>query len=497
MFLTGFLALLNIKTIILMIIGVGIGIVFGAIPGMTATMAVALFIPITFSMHTIPGMAVMISLYVGGISGGLIPAILLNMPGTPSSIATTFDGYPLTQQGKAGKALGAAVVVSFFGGIISFLILTFASPLLAKIALKFGPFEYFALMLFALTIIATVTKGSFIMGIISGLIGMVITFVGMAPVDGVDRFTFGLYQLKGGFSLLPVLIGLFAISEIFKEAETGVKRKFNNIKAVKGFGLSLKELKEQVVNIIRSGIIGTIVGILPGVGGSTASILSYSQAKKASKHPEKFGTGIIDGLIASEAGNNGLTGGALVPLLALGIPGDSTTAVLLGALMIQGVQPGPLLFRTNSDVIYGIFGALLLANVIMLLLEFFGIRIFTNILKVPKNVLLPIVFVTCALGAFAVNNTLFDVWVMIIFGIIGYILEKFGIQLAPLIIGFILGPMAEGNLRRAMMSSSGDITPLFTHPISLLFVIATFISIASVIYKNIKSRKNNMYSLNG
>ncbi|WP_097017913.1 tripartite tricarboxylate transporter permease [Orenia metallireducens] len=488
MFLTGLLAVLNIKTLILMIIGVAVGIIFGSVPGMTATMAVALFIPVTFSMDTIPGMAVMIALYVGGISGGLIPAILLNMPGTPSSIATTFDGYPLTQQGKGGKALGTAVVVSFFGGVISFLILSFASPLLAKIALKFGPFEYFSLMLFALTIIATVTRGSFIMGIVSGLIGMVFTFVGMAPVDGVDRFTFGLYQLKGGFSLLPVLIGLFAVSEIFKAAESGFKEEIQEVPEVSGFGMTFQEIKEQAVNIFRSGVVGTIVGILPGIGGSTASILSYSQAKKASKTPEKFGTGIVDGLIASEAANNGLTGGALVPLLALGIPGDSTTAVLLGALMIQGVQPGPLLFRSNPDVIYGIFGALLIANVIMLLIEFFGIKIFINILKVPKSILLPIVFITCALGAFAVNNTLFDVWVVIIFGILGYVLSKFGIQLAPLIIGFILGPMAEGNLRRALMLSSGSITPMFTKPISLLFVVATVISVGSVIYKSFKNK---------
>lgn len=489
MLLSGILAVLNWQTILLMFIGVIVGIIFGSIPGMTATMAVALFIPITFAMDSIPGMAVMISLYVGGISGGLIPAILLNMPGTPSSIASTFDGYPLTQQGKAGKALGTAVIVSFFGGVISFLILIFASPLLAKIALKFGPFEYFALILFALTMIATVTRGSFVMGIISGLIGISITFVGMAPVDGVDRFTFDLIQLKQGFSLLPVLIGLFAVSEIYKEAESGVKKEFHDIKSVKGFGMKLHEIKEQAVNIIRSGIIGTIVGILPGIGGSTASILSYGQAKKASKHPEKFGTGLIDGLVASEAGNNGLTGGALVPLLALGIPGDSTTAVLLGALMIQGVQPGPLLFTTNPKLIYGIFGALLIANVIMLLVEFFGIRVFINILKVPKEILLPIVFVTCSLGAFAVNNSIFSVYVVIAFGIIGYLLLKVGVQLAPLIIGFILGPMAEGNLRRALMSSSGDITPLFTSPIALMFVVAALISVLTVLYQQYKAYK--------
>ncbi|SFL53860.1 tripartite tricarboxylate transporter permease [Halanaerobium salsuginis] len=494
MLLGGIIAVLDFHTILLMFLGVIIGIIFGSIPGMTATMAVVLFIPVTFSMDPISGMAVMISLYVGGISGGLIPAVLLNMPGTPSSIASTFDGYPLTQKGKAGKALGTAVVVSFLGGVISFLILIFASPLLAKVALKFGPFEYFSLIFFALTMIATVTRGSFLMGIISGLIGMSITLIGMAPVDGVDRFTFGFIQLKQGFELLPVLIGLFAVSEIFKEAESGVKKEIYDVKTVKGFGLSFKELKEQIFNVVRSGVIGTMIGILPGIGGSTASILSYGQAKKSSKYPEKFGTGIIDGLVASEAGNNGLTGGALVPLLALGIPGDSTTAVLLGALMIQGVQPGPLLFKTNPKLIYGIFGALLIANFIMLLVEFYGIRIFINILKIPKEILLPIVFVTCSLGAFALNNNIFSVYVVIAFGIIGYLLSKVGIQLAPLIIGFILGPMAESNLRRALMSSSGDLTPLFTSPISLLFLIATLISVISVIFRQYRLYRNTNFN---
>lgn len=491
LFFSGLAAIFTFKTILLMVFGTILGLIFGAIPGLSAAMAVALMLPATFSMEPVQGMAVLISLYVGGISGGLISAILLRIPGTPASIATTFDGYPMTQKGMAGKAIGTGVIVSFIGGIISLLVLMFAAPPLASVAIKFGPFEYFSLTLFALTIIATLSSGSFIMGILSGAIGILITLVGMAPVDGVDRFTLGFYELKGGFSLLPVLIGLFAITEILKEAEKSVKIKMidtSDLKS-KGFGLTLKELKEQAVNILRSGLIGTVIGILPGIGGSTASVLSYGESKRASKHPEKYGTGVIDGLVASETANNAVTGGALVPLLTLGIPGDSVTAILLGGLMIHGIAPGPLLFKERPDVVYGIFAAVLVANIMFLVFQYFGIRFFIKVLKVPKHILLPIVFILCCVGAFAVNNRMFDVWTLIGFGIIGFVLDKFKIQMAPLVIGFILGPMAETNLRRALMLSQGSVSPFFTKPISLLFIIATVLSIASIARRTIKDKK--------
>lgn len=491
LFFSGLLAILNFKTILLMIVGTVLGIIFGAIPGLSAAMAVALMLPATFTMDTVQGMAVLISLYVGGISGGLISAILLRMPGTPSSIATTFDGYPMTQKGMAGKAIGTGVIMSFIGGIISLIILIFASPILAKFAIKFGPVEYFSLTCFALTIIATLSQGSFIMGILSGMLGILISMVGMAPVDGVDRFTLGLYELKGGFSLIPVLIGLFAITEILNEAEKSLKINMIDTSSLKekGFKPTLKEFKEQIVNIIRSGIIGTAIGILPGIGGSTASVLAYGEAKRASKHPEKFGTGIIDGIVASETSNNAVTGGALVPLLTLGIPGDSVTAILLGGLMIHGVQPGPLLFTQSPDVVYGIFAAVLIANIMFAVIEYFGISLFIRVLKVPKYILLPLVFVVCCLGAFAVNNRIFDVWSLIGFGIVGFVLNKCKIQLPPLIIGFILGPMAETNLRRALMLSHGSVAPFFTKPISLVFIIAAVLSVISIIYKEMKSKR--------
>ena len=491
LFLSGLAAILTFKTILLMMFGVILGLIFGAIPGLSAAMAVALMLPATFAMDTVQGMAVLIALYVGGISGGLISAILLRIPGTPSSIATCFDGYPMTKKGMAGKAIGTGVIVSFIGGIFSLIVLMVAAPPLASIAIKFGPFEYFSLTLFALTIIATLSSGSFIMGILSGAIGIIVTFVGMAPVDGVERFTMGIYQLKGGFSLLPVLIGLFALTEILKEAEQSVKIKMidtSNLKG-KGFGLTLQELKEQWANLLRSSLIGTVIGILPGIGGSTASVLSYGEAKRASKHPEKFGTGIIDGVIASEAANNAVTGGALVPLLTLGIPGDSVTAILLGGLMIHGVQPGPLLFKESPDIVYGIFAALFIANIMFVIFEYFGIHVFIKVLKVPKHILLPIVFILCCVGAFAVNNRMFDVWTLIGFGIVGFILDKCRIQMAPLVIGFILGPMAETNLRRALMLSQGSVSPFFTKPISLFFIIAAVLSIASIVNRTLKDKK--------
>lgn len=488
MFYVGFSQILALKPLILIFLGVGVGIVFGAIPGLTATMAVALFLPLTFGMHPVDGMALLIGLYIGGVSGGLISAILINIPGTPSSIATTFDGYPMAEKGEAGKALGAGIFYSFLGGWFSFLVLFFIAPPLADVALKFGPPEYFSIAIFSLTLIASLSTGSTIKGLMSGIVGVLLSCVGTAPIDAFPRFTFGFHELDGGFNLLPALVGLFAITEILKTAESDIEIKLDHIATyrIKGFGFSGKEFVQQLGNFIRSALIGTGIGILPGIGGGTSNILSYIAAKKMSKHPEKFGTGILDGIVASETANNASIGGALVPLLAMGIPGDTVTAMLLGGLMIHGLSPGPLLFTTSGNIVYGIFAALIVANFMMVLMEYFGIRFFVRLLKIPKHIMLPIIIVFCVVGAYGLNNRVFDAWSVMFFGVIGYAFEKWRFPLAPVILGFILGPIAETNLRRGLMMTQGNFLPFLTKPVSGAFLV---IALASVVYSVIKERK--------
>ena len=491
MLMQGFAAVMNVPCMLPVFAGVAIGIIFGAIPGMSATMAIALFLPITYKMTPITSICLLIGLYIGGISGGLISAILLKIPGTPSSIATTFDGAPMAAKGEAGKALGVGIVFSFVGGMISLLALMFIAPAIAKVALKFSTFEYFSISVFSITLIGSLSGDNIWKGLLSGFLGVLLSTVGMAPIDGLPRFTFGRTELTAGFDILPVLIGLFAVSELFVLAEDKYKDTF--VKPIeykmKGFGFTFKEFWEQKWNALRSGVLGTAIGILPGIGGSVSCILSYILSKKCSKYPEKYGTGIIDGIVASETSNNAVTGGALIPLLTLGIPGDATTAMLLGALTLHGIAPGPLLFTTNGDLVYGIFIALLFANVMMLVVEFLGLRIFVKLLNIPKKILMPVIIVLCVIGAFGLNNRTFDAVAIVIFGLIGYLLQKFKYPAAPMILGFILGPIIETNFRRSLMFSNGTAAPFFTNPISGVFLVLTFVSIAFTVVKTYKKSK--------
>ncbi|WP_340084306.1 tripartite tricarboxylate transporter permease [Siminovitchia sp. FSL H7-0308] len=466
------------------------GLIFGSIPGLTATMAIAICLPITFGMDPGAGMALLMGLYMGGVSGGLIPAILLKLPGTPSSIATTFDGYPMAQNGQAGKALGLAIVFSFLGGLLSIAALMLIAPPLAKLALHFGPMEYFAITMLALTLISSLSDGSIIKGMLGALLGMALALVGSAPIDSYPRLTFGISDLNAGFNLLPVLIGLFAVSEIIKISESKVGSLSGNIliDKIKGFGFSVKEFSGQLWNFLRSSLIGIGIGILPGIGGGTANIVAYAAAKNRSKTPEKFGKGMPDGVVASESSNNAAVGGALVPLMALGIPGDTVTAMLIGGLVIHGIQPGPLFFTQNTDIVYGIFAALIIANIMMIVLLFFGMRAFINILSVPRHLLLPIIIVLCAVGAFAENNRIFDMGSLLFFGVVGYLLIKAQFPITPIILGFILGPIAETNLRRGLMATQGDFLPFLTSPIPLAFWSVALITVLFKIWKSHKQK---------
>lgn len=490
--LHGVTNVLSPQILLLVTVGVAVGIVFGAVPGLTAVMAIALSLPMTYGLGPAAGLSLLVALYVGATSGGLISAILLKIPGTPSSIATTFDGAPMMEKGEGAKALGLGIVFSFIGTILSIVALMFIAPYLARAALSFGPHEYFSIAIFSLTLIATLSSGSMTKGIFSGVAGFAISTVGIAPVEATRRFTFGFVELNAGFSILTVLVGMFAIAEIIKVAETtklpGRVAVPMSVK-IKGFGFSVREFFSHIPNALRSSFIGISIGILPGIGAGTSNIISYIVAKNQSKTPEAFGKGAPGGIVASESANNAGIGGAMIPLLTLGIPGDAVTAILLGGLMIHGIQPGPMLFITQGDLVYTIFAALVLAAILMLVLEFWGLRIFIRLLAIPKHILLPVIVLLCAVGAFGLASRIFDIWTILGFGILGYAFVKAGMPTAPFIIGFILGPMAETNFRRALQLAQGDATSFLTNPISGTFLAIAALSIAWQIYRGLGPKR--------
>ena len=485
----GLMLVMDPIVIAFILIGVFIGIIFGSIPGLTATMAIVMFLPLTYTMTPIQGVSTLIALYVGGISGALIAAILLNIPGTPSSIATCFDGRPMAMKGQAGKALGVGVVFSFCGTVLGLIVLVLVAPLLASFAIKFGPYEYCTLALFALSLVISLTGRDLVKGLISGLIGVMLATVGLAPVDSAKRFTFNFTELNAGFALLTLLIGLFAITEVIKAAEdvqNPVKAEIESEVKIKGFGFSMKEFLSQKWNMVRSSLIGIVIGILPGIGGAISGMLAYTAAKNQSKYPEKFGTGIPDGVVASETANNAGIGGAMIPMLTLGIPGDAATAMLLGGLMVHQIAPGPLIFDKSGPEVFGIFFALAISAIAMLFIELFGIKVFIRVLKVPKYLLMPIIIVLCIIGAFGNANRIFDVWCVLVFGVMGYILLKAKIPHVPMILGFILGPIFELNFRRAVQHAQIEPMGFLTHPIAIIFFAVTVIV---VIYSLLRQRK--------
>lgn len=476
--------------------GVFIGIIFGAVPGLSATMALALFLPVTYSMDSVTAVVLLTALYVGGISGGLISAILTGIPGTPSSVATTFDGWPMTQKGQGVKALGVGVVASFGGSIFSTIILIFAAPALAAIAIKFGNYEYFAIALFSLSMMCGLSGDNLWKGILSGLTGCMFATVGMDAIGAVKRYTFGSRLIQNGFNTLPVLIGLFAVAEIVSRVASARAAKPEkpvevDMKGIRGFGFSIKEAVGQIRNFIMCSAIGTAIGILPGIGGGAANVMAYSVSQSTSKHPEEYGKGCIDGVVATEASNNAAVGGALVPLLALGIPGDTVTAMLLGGLTLHGVTAGPLMFTEHADVVYSVFITMLVASVVMLFMEFYGLRIFAKLLAIPKYYLLPAIFLCCIVGAYGTRHNIFDVWSVLVFGLVGVIFGKLKVPSAPFILGFIIGPLAENNLRRGLMFAQGDFGMFFTRPIADVFFAAAVIILALGVYRSLRPKKKS------
>jgi putative tricarboxylic transport membrane protein len=487
-----FEAVFHIKNLLLMTLGVSAGLIAGAIPGFTITMAVVLTLPFTFGMSAVDGISTMIGVFVGGLSGGLMSSVLTGIPGTPSSVATTFDGYPMTRAGRPGLALGLGVWSSFFGGLISAIFLMLLAPTLARIGLEFGPWDYFSLVLFALTITASLAGENLVKGVIAGVLGLLITAIGEDEVSGVARFTFGWDALKQGFDFLPVLVGLFAFSQLLTDLRDSDKALKPMVVSSKRIAIEhLAAVKTIVRNwtvLARSSVIGIFVGILPGAGGTIANILAYDQAKKASKTPERFGTGTPEGIIAPESSNNAVEGGALITMIALGIPGDIVTAVMLGALLIHNIAPSPTFISTEPVLAYSIMVAFFVSLFIMLGLQAVCLRIFVLVTRVPMYRLAIVILAYCAIGIFALNNIVFDLWVLLVFGILGYAMRRYGFPLAPMILGVVLGDNAEINLIRALATDS-DLTIFFTRPWSLFFLMIAAFSTAFPWYQKHRGRR--------
>ncbi|MFI3173253.1 MAG: tripartite tricarboxylate transporter permease [Eubacteriales bacterium] len=481
-------AVLSPQVLLYIVLGVGSGICIGALPGLTATMGVALLLPLTFAMDASTGMLLLLGIYIGAIYGGSVSAILLKTPGTPASAATAADGYAFSQRGEGGRALGIATVSSFIGGTVSCICLMLISPQLADLALEFSSPEYFMLTIFGLSIIASVSGTSLAKGMLCGSVGLLIATIGIDSITGYSRFTYGNLNLLSGVEFIPVMIGLFAMSQAFTGIEDihvvdTVEQKIDRVLPTK------EDMKKILKTAPLTGLLGTFIGIIPGAGADIGAFIAYNEAKRVSKHPEKFGTGITEAIAASEGGNNGVTGGAMIPMLTLGVPGDATAAIMIGALTIQGLQPGPTLFSENAVLMYTIFVGLFLANVAMLCIGLSSIRVFTKILAIPKPILTPIIMVLCVVGSYSINNNLFDVGVMVVFGLIGYFLQKLKVPTSPAVLALILGPLAESHFRRALLMSEGAFTTFFSTPISIFFLIMTALTLVGPMLKKYLPKK--------
>ena len=491
---TGFSIVFAPATFLFIVGGTIIGVIFGAMPGVSASMAVALALPFAYAMKPIVAIAFLVSVYCASITGGGITAILFKIPGTPSSAPTTFDGYPMAQRGEAGKALGYSLIASAFGGLVAAFAMALISPQLAAVALKFGPSELFAVSFLGLSVLSCLDSDNIVKTLISGCIGLLLACIGMDPMLGIARFTFGSSTLLGGIEMIPVMIGLFAVTEVLKQTNKQKKIDVEKDSTAKGGDTSaklpsFKELWETKWTMIRASILGTVVGILPGAGATIASFLAYAIEKKVSKHPELLGTGIPDGIVASEAANNGATGGAMVPLLSLGIPGGNAAAIMMTALVIQGVQVGPLLIKQQPEYLASVFASMFVTNIVMVVVSMGIARVFAKILSVPYSILGPVIVMLATIGAYATNNNTGDVVLMVGAGIIGYLFSKLKYNSAALVLGLVLGQMCESNFRRAYTLTNGSIVAIFSKPITFVIVSACVIMLVYPFVKPLISKK--------
>ena len=481
--------LFTLENILWINIGVFIGSVFAAIPGLSVILCVILFLPVTYSMTAIPGMMFLLGIYCAGGYGGSVSAILINTPGTPHAAATMLDGHPLSERGRTKAALKIALYASTFGGISSALMLLFLGPQVARVAAQLGTAEYFMVCVFGLTIIAGVSGKSMIKGLISACLGLLISCVGSDPMTSYDRFTFGISRLYLGLDLAVCLIGLFALVEIMSKAEKRLDRLNLDTTQIKDDGIITKEeYKRMARPMLLSSLIGVMVGIIPGTGASEASWFSYNTAKNMSKHPEEFGHGSVEGIAAAEAANNAVTGATLIPLLTLGIPGDGTVAIMLSALMINGLNPGLTLFTTQGNIMYAIMLGLILVNIFMLLQGKFLPRLFAKVVSIPQEILTPIIVIFCFAGAYSVNENFFDVGVALIFGMLAWILRKLELPPVPILLGLVLGSMTETNFRRALLISNGNPKIFFSSVYCIIFLVLILLAVGTIVRGKMKER---------
>ena len=472
--MAGLRNLMGVGPLLVVVAGVVVGILGGAMPGISPSMAVAILLPFTFGMSPTMGMVMLCAIYLASNYGGSITAVMINTPGTPSAVVTAFDGYPLAKNGKPGYGLGISLVASVWGGFIGIIILILFSAPLAKIALKFWPAEYFALALMGLSTVSSMAGKRWVESLMAVLLGLLLNTIGLDHVNGVNRFTFDILNLFDGFSFVPALIGLFALSEVFQNVEENDYSAYKTVTDKVSVWPSVREYLSLKWSILRSGVLGTLIGIFPGAGGTIASFIAYDVEKRLSKHPEQFGQGALEGVAAAEASNSSSVGGALVPLLTLGIPGSASTAVLIGALMIHELRPGPELFTKHPDLVYTLFSSLFMANVVLYLLGTWGSRIWIKVTQVPKTVLYPMIFAFSIVGSFAVRSSVFDVGVCLGFGIVGWMLKKYHYPLSPIVLGLVLGALIETNLQMTLVM--GGPALLFTRPLS-----ATLLAITAVL----------------
>lgn len=482
---------------LLLLVGLGTfaGVYVGAIPGLSVTMAVSILISFTFSWDVYPAISLMIGIYMGGVYGGSRTAILLNIPGAPSAIATALDGYPMAQRGEAGEAIGTTTVMSFFGGFIGIAVLALLAPLVSDFALKFQPRDYMLLAILGILLVGSLSTGSLIKGIFAGALGIGIGAVGMDPLTFAERFTFDIPLMRGGINFIAVMIGMFGVSEALMQLHhvdtAAIRQKINRIVP------SFSTIRKHLPLSLQTSTIGVLIGALPGTGGDIAALMSYDHAKRVTKKPSRpFGTGAIEGLVAPETANNAAVGGAFIPMMTLGIPGDAVTAIMIGALFIHGLNPGPMLMIDQPDMFWFIVGALVTANCFMLLFGLTGIKLFTKIVEMPRSVLIPLILLLSIVGAYAVNNSITDVYWMLGFGVFGYFMRHYGYPLGPVILGVILSRLLDDNWRRAIISEREDLGRFFhgivTSPLSLVLftaVVLIFVSQTPLWSKLRKSKK--------
>ena len=484
--------LFTLENIIWINLGVFIGAVFAAVPGLTVMLCVIMFLPVTYTMSPVPGMMFLLGIYCAGGYGGSVSAILINTPGTPHAAATMLDGHPLSQQGRTKAALKIALYASTFGGIFSALMLLFLGPQVALLSSKFGTAEYFMVCLFGMTIIAGVSGDNMIKGIIAACMGLLLSCVGADPMTDYGRFTFGIPRLYMGLDLAVSLIGMFALVEVIAKAEKS--RSELNMRASKVSDddgkITKDEYKRMIKPVLVSSLIGFIVGIIPGTGSGDASWLSYHTAKNMSKHPEEFGHGSVEGIAAAESANNAVTGATLIPLLTMGIPGDGVVALMLSALMINGLNPGLSLFTTDGDIMYAIMLGLILINIFMFLQGKFFTRLFAKVVAVPQQILTPIIVIFCFAGAFSVNSNYFDLSVALVFGVAAWFMRKLNLPAVPVLLGIVLGNMTETNFRRALLISNGSPKIFFSSAFCWVFIGLIALVIFGIIRSKIKEKKN-------